>query len=117
LKPVPLGAAPTGAPYSPAVRFGPLLSSLTCLLQVSVYLRRQEDVSRRIPTTSSPISSSGSRGQAFPGVKIKIGLSPVSDVERVRLTRKILGASSRSASTGWRSRYRFGTRRASGSCS
>ena len=30
-------------------------------------------------------------GQAFPGVKIKIGLSPVSDVERVRLTRKVLG--------------------------
>lgn len=30
-------------------------------------------------------------GQAFPGVKIKIGLSPASDVERVRLTRKILG--------------------------
>lgn len=30
-------------------------------------------------------------GQAFPGVKIKIGVSPASDVERVRLTRKILG--------------------------
>lgn len=30
-------------------------------------------------------------GQAFPAVKIKIGLSPGSDVERVRLTRKILG--------------------------
>jgi 2-iminobutanoate/2-iminopropanoate deaminase len=25
LKPVPLGMAPTGAPYSPAMRFGPLL--------------------------------------------------------------------------------------------
>ena len=97
--PVPLGAAPTGAPYSPAVRFGPLLfisghfgtsdlfarriadaraqgepmptmadlpfddqvrqtmanlkatleaagSSLSCLLQVTVYLRRQEDATR-----------------------------------------------------------------------
>lgn len=94
--PVPLGTAPTGAPYSPAVRFGPLLfvsghfgtsemfarriadarvrgeplptmaelpfdeqvhqtmanlkttleaagSSLGCLLQVTVFLRRQED--------------------------------------------------------------------------
>jgi D-galactarolactone cycloisomerase len=30
-------------------------------------------------------------GQGFPGVKIKIGVSPASDVERVRLTRKILG--------------------------
>ena len=97
--PVPLGAAPTGAPYSPAVRFGPLLfvsghfgtselfarriadarargapvptmadlpfdeqvhqtmanlkttlaaagSSLGCLLQVTVFLRRQEDAAR-----------------------------------------------------------------------
>lgn len=97
--PVPLGAAPTGAPYSPVVRFGPLLfvsghfgtsdlfarriaearakggplptmadlpfdeqvhqtmanlratleaagSSLGCLLQVTVYLRRQEDAAR-----------------------------------------------------------------------
>lgn len=30
-------------------------------------------------------------GQGFPGVKIKIGMGPASDVERVRLTRKILG--------------------------
>ena len=30
-------------------------------------------------------------GQDFPGVKIKIGVNPASDVERVRLTRKILG--------------------------
>ena len=97
--PVPLGAAPTGAPYSPAVRVGPLLfvsghfgtsevvarriadarargapmptmadvpfdeqvhqtmtnlkttlesagSSLACLLQVTVYLRRQDDAAR-----------------------------------------------------------------------
>jgi len=99
VKPVPLGAAPTGAPYSPAVRFGPLLfvsghfgtsdafarriqdarargaalptmadlpfdeqvhqtmtnlrttlesagSSLDCLLQVTVFLRRQDDAAR-----------------------------------------------------------------------
>lgn len=30
-------------------------------------------------------------GLGYPGVKIKIGVSPASDVERVRLTRKILG--------------------------
>jgi 2-iminobutanoate/2-iminopropanoate deaminase len=99
LRPIPVGSAPTGAPYSPAVRFGPLLfvsghfgtspdfarriaaaraagsplpsmaelpfdeqvrqtmenlkqtlaaggSSLDCLLQVSVFLRRQEDADR-----------------------------------------------------------------------
>lgn len=99
LRPVPVGRAPTGAPYSPAVRFGPLLfvsghfgvspelarrieaaratgepppsmadlpfedqvrqtmenlratlegagSSLDCVLQATVYLRRQEDAAR-----------------------------------------------------------------------
>lgn len=99
IAPIAVGAAPTGAPYSPAVRFGPLLflsghfgtseefarriaeararggplptmaelpfeeqvhqtmanlkatleragSSLACLLQVTVYLRRQDDAAR-----------------------------------------------------------------------
>jgi 2-iminobutanoate/2-iminopropanoate deaminase len=99
LVPVPVGSSPTGAPYSPAVRFGPLLfvsghfgtslefarrieaarvageplpsmaelpldeqvhqamrnlsatlaaagASLDCILQTTVYLRRQEDAAR-----------------------------------------------------------------------
>lgn len=99
LIPVPVGESPTGAPYSPAVRFGPLLfvsghfgtspefarrietaraageplpsmadlpfdeqvhqtmrnlsatlagagASLDCILQATVYLRRQEDAAR-----------------------------------------------------------------------
>ena len=47
MKPVPLGAAPTGAPYSPVVRFGPLLFVSGHFGTSDAFARRIQDARAR----------------------------------------------------------------------